>query len=69
MIGEYLVNYNDNTYVVVRVVKESSLPILASWKQRYDCDTVLKKDGYYYFCRLVKEAEVIDNDVQSETEV
>lgn len=64
MLGQYLVYYNDKAYIVVRTIKESSKPILNDFKEHLNCDTVLRKDGSYYFCR-----QVIDVNEESENNI
>lgn len=63
MLGEYLVSFNDKMYVVVRTIKVNNNPIIETWKEHLHCDTVLKKDGYYYFCRVV--TDVIDEESEN----
>ena len=56
--------YNgDKAYQLVRVLKEDSLknPDISVLKQLFNCDTLLRKQGLLYFCRLVEEAEIITN--------
>ena len=56
--------YNgDKAYQLVRVLKEDSLknPDISVLKQLFHCDTLLKKQGLLYFCRLIEEAEIITN--------
>ena len=52
--------YNgDKAYQLVRVLKEDSLknPDISVLKQLYHCDTLLRKQGLLYFCRLIEEIE------------
>ena len=46
-------------YQLVRVLKEDSLknPDISVLKQLYHCDTLLRKQGLLYFCRLIEEIE------------
>ena len=56
--------YNgDKAYQLVRVLKENSLknPDISVLKQLFHCDTLLRKQGLLYFCRLIEEAEIITN--------
>ena len=56
--------YNgDKAYQLVRVLKEDSLknPDISVLKQLYHCDTLLRKQGLLYLCRLIEEAEIITN--------
>tara|TARA_R100001594_G_scaffold48180_1_gene81042 strand:+ start:10 stop:204 length:195 start_codon:yes stop_codon:yes gene_type:complete len=49
----------DKAYQLVRVLKESSLknPDMEILKKHFRCDTLLRKQGLLYFCRLIKEIE------------
>jgi len=52
--------YNgDKAYQLVRVLKEDSLknPDISVLKQLFHCDTLLRKQGLLYFCRLIEEIE------------
>ena len=52
--------YNkDNAYQLVRVLKEDSLknPDMEILKEYFLCDTLLRKQGRLYFCRLIEEIE------------
>jgi len=56
--------YNgDKAYQLVRTLKENSLknPDISVLKQLFHCDTLLRKQGLLYFCRLIEEAEIITN--------
>ena len=46
-------------YQLVRTIKESSLkdPDMEILKEYFLCDTLLRKQGLLYFCRLIKEIE------------
>ena len=50
---------NDKAYQLVRVLKEDSLknPDISVLKQLFHCDTLLRKQGLLYFCRLIEEIE------------
>ena len=49
----------DKAYQLVRVLKESSLknPDMEILKEYFRCDTLLRKQGLLYFCRLIEEVE------------
>ena len=49
----------DKAYQLVRMLKESSLnnPNMEDLKKFFRCDTLLRKQGLLYFCRLIKEIE------------
>ena len=50
---------NDKAYQLVRVLKENDLnnPIMEDFKKFFYCDTLLRKQGMLYFCRLIKDIE------------
>jgi hypothetical protein len=51
-------------FEVLRTVRENSHPVVDVWKEHLRADRVFRKDGYYFFCRLIEEAvieEVIDH--------
>ena len=54
-----IINANGNLYQLVRVLKESQLknPNMEDLKRYFYCDTLLRKQGLLYFCRLIKETE------------
>ena len=54
-----IINANGNLYQLVRVLKESQLknPNMEDLKKYFYCDTLLRKQGKLYFCRLIKEIE------------
>ena len=49
----------DKAYQLVRVLKESQLkdPSMEILKEYFLCDTLLRKQGLLYFCRLIEEIE------------
>ncbi len=52
--------YNkDNAYQLVRILKEDSLknPDMEILKEYFLCDTLLRKQGRLYFCRLIEDIE------------
>jgi len=62
------IDYNGKKYLVRRIIKESSLKqgfdqqVLKQWTMS---DTLLRKDGMFYCCETIQEAEVISWDNQS----
>tara|TARA_Y100000593_G_C4089614_1_gene227888 strand:+ start:168 stop:356 length:189 start_codon:yes stop_codon:yes gene_type:complete len=49
----------DKACQLIRVLKESNLnnPDTEILREYFRCDTVLRKQGLLYFCRLIKEIE------------
>ena len=54
-----IINANDNLYQLVRVLRENQLknPNMEDLKEYFLCDTLLRKQGLLYFCRLIEEIE------------
>ena len=54
-----IITANDNLYQLVRVLKENQLknPNMEDLKKYFYCDTLLRKQGLLYFCRLIEEIE------------
>ena len=54
-----IITANGNLYQLVRILKENQLknPIMEDLKEYFLCDTLLRKQGLLYFCRLIKEIE------------
>ena len=54
-----IINANGNLYQLARVLKENQLknPNMEDLKEYFLCDTVLRKQGLLYFCRLIEEIE------------
>ena len=54
-----IINANGNLYQLIRVITESRLknPDMEILKEYFRCDTLLRKQGKLYFCRLIKEIE------------
>ena len=54
-----IINANGNLYQVIRILRESQLknPDMGILKKYFRCDTLLRKQGMLYFCRLIEEIE------------
>ena len=54
-----IISANSNLYQLIRVLREDQLknPIMEDLKKYYHCDTLLRKQGELYFCRIIKEIE------------
>ena len=57
-----IVSANGNMYQLIRVIPENQLnnPDTSILKEWFNCDTVLRKQGKLYFCRIIKEIEYED---------
>ena len=54
-----IINANGNLYQLVRTIKYDQLknPNMEDLKEYFLCDTLLRKQGLLYFCRLIEEIE------------
>tara|TARA_R110002012_G_scaffold272161_1_gene457625 strand:- start:220 stop:411 length:192 start_codon:yes stop_codon:yes gene_type:complete len=54
-----IINANGNLYQLIRVLRENQLknPNMEDLKEYFLCDTLLRKQGLLYFCRLIDEIE------------
>lgn len=53
MVRLTIIYHKDEAYVVKRIIKCSSNPVLSTWKEHLSCDTILKKNDSFYFCEKV----------------
>ena len=58
------VEISGELFEVLRTVREESHPIVDTWKEHLRADRVFRKEGYYFFCRLIEEA-VIEEIMES----
>lgn len=58
------VNLGERLFVVYRKVKETTIQHgvegVEFVKNAWHCDAVLKKEGYYFFCREVFDAKIAE---------
>ena len=54
-----IISANGNLYQLIRVLKENQLknPNMEDLKEYFLCDTLLRKQGLLYFCRIINEIE------------
>ena len=54
-----IISANGNLYQLVRTIREDQLknPNMEDLKKYFLCDTLLRKQGMLYFCRLIEEIE------------
>jgi hypothetical protein len=60
MVFGELLKFQDKMFLCKRRIRESHQPILKNWKIQLSCDIVLKKEGWFYFCREVEDAEIVE---------
>jgi len=59
MISEFIETAGE-LYKIIRVLKESNHPNTDVWKEHLRADKVFRKDGLFYFCQHVPDAEIIE---------
>ena len=54
-----IISANGNLYQLIRILKENQLknPNMEDLKEYFLCDTLLRKQGLLYFCRIINEIE------------
>jgi hypothetical protein len=59
-----IITANGNLYQVIRVLRESQLknPDMGILKEYFHCDTLLRRQGMLYFCKLIEEIEYEESD-------
>ena len=53
---------NGDMYNVIKRIKIDHGPIIETWKEHLGCDKIFmnKNEGYYYFCILIPELEIVE---------
>lgn len=57
-----LIPFKNEVYKLIKHMPEHGLTTqldLPFWENKLDSDLVLKKDGFLFFCSLIKQAEII----------
>lgn len=61
MLKIEFLTFQDNLYVIRRILREDLDPNIDVWKEHLNADTVLKKDGWLYFLEIVPDLEIIED--------
>jgi len=67
-IMKNLINFKDKRFKVLRIIPVEDKPIIETWKDYLIADIVLRKDNNFFFCEEIKEADVIEEWVESDSE-
>ena len=61
-----VVDFQGTLYIIKRIIKEITIPEenVQRYKEFLGCDTVLKKDGIYYFVNKIEEVKIIPEEDQ-----
>ena len=64
MFGKIIYTKENEAYLVKRVIPETQLkkPKMKLLKEYFNCDTVLRNQGQYYFCDHIKSIEFEEID-------
>jgi len=57
MFAKQFLNFNNNLYIVKKLIREEDRPIIDTWKEHLGVDLVLRKEGLLYFLELVQDLE------------
>ena len=58
-IGTKIISFNNSLYQLIRRFRDVEGAPISDMKEYYNCDTVLRKEGYIYFCRHIQEPQLI----------
>ena len=56
----------NSLYVILRRIREEYVKEVEYWEIKLNSDKIFKKDGIYYFCEAVDEAEIIKDGLIEE---
>ncbi len=59
-MNKQFITFQDNLYLLKRVIKEELNPNIEAWKEVLRADLVLRKEGMFYFVELVPDLEIIE---------
>jgi len=60
MFKNEFLTFQDNLYIIKKVIREDSNLVIDVWKERLNADIVLRKEGRLYFLELVPDLEIIN---------
>ena len=72
MIGYQFIDYGEKKLLVKRVIRESHLKpnfdqkVLKKWT---GADTLLRKEGFFYCCETIEEAQIAKPEVKIQLEL
>jgi len=55
-----IISYNDNLYEVIRKFHDHPDFPVTEAKSYYLSETILRRDGILYVCRIIEEAQIIE---------
>ena len=57
---------HDELYEILKEVNEASIPpgpLLTMWKEYLGADKIFRKDGKFYFVKMIEEAVIISEEI------
>jgi hypothetical protein len=66
MLQTHLINFNDRLFILKKKIREDMNPIIDSWKEELHADTVLKRDGFFWFCVEIPDIELITEENEND---
>jgi hypothetical protein len=60
MFKHQFLNFQDNLYIIKKIIREDTNPVIDVWKEHLMADIVVRKDGQLYFLELVPDLEIIN---------
>jgi hypothetical protein len=63
-ISKQVIDWNGELYSIKRVIKETSIKevFVQEYKEYINSDTVLKRNGMYYFVEKIPEAQIVEEE-------
>jgi hypothetical protein len=63
-----LIKFEDRLFDLYRRINKDRIKDTNQLKEIWNCDTVLEKEGYFYFCNEIKEAQIIEDEPINNTQ-
>ena len=60
MFKNEFLTFQDNLYIIKKIIREDTNPVIDVWKEQLRADVVLRRDGQLYFLELVPDLEIIN---------
>jgi hypothetical protein len=60
MFKHQFLNFQDNLYIIKKIIREDTNPVIDVWKEHLMADVVVRRDGLLYFLELVPDLEIIN---------
>ena len=60
-IKRNFIRFEDRLVEVIKILPGVRIKDVNGLKELFECDTVLRKEDFMYFCQTVTEAEIIED--------